>query len=281
MKRASILCLVMAAASTAAEIRESAFVIAGLRMLPERWNKQANFDKIERFAREAAGRGAQLVITPESFLDGYVANSGQNTPFHSREKYLAVGETIDGPYLTKIAGLARELRIHLLAGFAERRGEEMFNTVALFSPEGRLLTRYSKTHTANDEPHNAKGTEFPVVDTPLGRLGPLICMDRQLPETSRILAIKGAQLILVPAWGMYGEMNTVMMRTRAYENGVWVAFVHPHRVLIIDPGGRIVAQDDPNAGDQVVTTKVTIDPKARRGPIVHRRAEIYGELLRR
>jgi predicted amidohydrolase len=88
-------------------------------------------------------------------------------------------------------------------------------------------------------------------------------------------------MILVPAWGAYGEMNTILMRTRAYENGVWAAFVHPNRVLIIDPGGKIVAQDDPDAGEQVVTARITIDPKTRRGPIRHRRPEIYGEILRR
>ena len=276
-----LLILLIGAASPAADIKESSFVVAGLRMMPERWNKQANFVKIERFARQAASRGAQLVLTPESFLDGYVANEGQNQPFHSMEKYLMVGEPMDGPFMGKIRALARELHIHLLVGFAERRGEEMFNSVALFSPEGKLLTRYSKTHTGGVEPHNRQGTEFSVMETPLARLGALICLDRQLPETSRILAIKGAQMILVPAWGAYGEMNTIMMRTRAYENGVWVAFVHPNRALIIDPGGKIVAQDDPEGGDQVVTAKITIDAERKRGPIRHRRPEIYSEILTR
>ena len=274
-----LLVLLAASAAWAADVKENGFIVAGLRMMPEPWNKQANFEKIERFTREAASRGAQLVITPEGFLEGYVANTGQNQPFHSREKYLAVGEAIDGPFLARIAGLAAGLKIHLLAGFAERRDEEMFNSAALLSPQGKLLARYSKTHTGGVEPHNTEGREFPVVQTPLGRLGTLICLDRQLPETARILAIKGAQMILVPAWGAWGEMNTVMMRTRAYENGVWVAFVHPNRVLFIDPGGKIAAQDDPDGGDQVVTARITIDSN-RRGPIRHRRPQIYGEILK-
>jgi predicted amidohydrolase len=58
-----------------------------------------------------------------------------------------------------------------------------------------------------------------VVPTPLGRTRTMICLDRQLPET-RILAIKGAQVMLAPSYGMYGEINDVMMRTRAYENSV-------------------------------------------------------------
>ena len=117
-----------------------------------------------------------------------------------------------------------------------------------------------------------------MVDTALGRWGTVICMDRQLPETSRILAVKGAQLILVPAWGMYGEINDVMMRTRAFENGVHVLFVHPRRCLIIDPDGTVIAQDKGN-GDEVVTAHVTLSPSGTHGPIRRRRPEIYGELL--
>jgi predicted amidohydrolase len=155
----------------------------------------------------------------------------------------------------------------------------MYNSVLVLSPEGVVVTRYSKTHTAgNDEPFNTKGTEFPVVDTSLGRWGTLICMDRQLPETSRILAVKGAQLILVPAWGMYGEMNDAMMRTRAYENSVHVAFVHPKRCLIIDPSGTIIAEDS-GAGDEIVSACITLRDSRADTSIQHRRPEIYGDLL--
>jgi predicted amidohydrolase len=91
-------------------------------------------------------------------------------------------------------------------------------------------------------------------------------MDRQLPETARILAVKGAQLIVVPAWGMAGEMNVVMMRTRAYENGVHVAFVHPKRCLIIDPDGTVIAQDTA-AGDEIVSASITLRDPGRHGPI--------------
>src|SRR5262249_20232191 len=160
-------------------------------------------------------------------------------------------EAIDGPMLRRVGRLSRELKIYLLVGFSERRGEQMYNTVALFNPEGTLIHRYAKTHVGSER-YNTQGTEFPVVDTPLGRWGTLICLDRQLPETSRILAVKGAQLILNPSYGSNGEMNEIMMRTRAYENSVYVAFVHPQRTLIIDPRGTIIAQDDKSEGDQVV-----------------------------
>ena len=215
--------------------------LAGLRVTPTPWDKQGNLDKLEHFTHRAVREGADVVVTPEGFLEGYVWNDDNPKNF-SREQYFAAGESLDGPAVARVAALARELRIHLLVGFAERRAERMYNSAILLSPEGAVMSHYAKTHTAGDEPFNTKGSEFPVVDTPFGRWGTLICMDRQLPETARILAIKGAQLILVPAWGMCGEMNDVMMRTRAYENGVHVAFVHPKRCLIIDPTGAVIAR---------------------------------------
>ena len=250
--------------------------VAGLRVLPTPWDKPGNLDKLEHFTRAAAREGAELVVTPEGFLEGYVWNDDNPKDF-SRERYLDIGEPIDGPLLAAVGALAADLRIHLAVGFAERRGDDMFNSVAIFSPEGRVVSRYAKTHTAGDEPFNTPGGDFPVVDTPFGRCGTLICMDRQLPETARILALKGVQLILVPAWGMTGEMNDAMMRTRAFENGVHVVFVHPKRCLIIDPGGNVVAQDC-GAGDEIVHAQLTLRPPGSAGAIDRKSVEIFSNV---
>ncbi len=263
--------------ATLASAGDISFTLAGLRVMPKEWDKEANFAKLDHYARIAAAKGAEVVSTPEGFLEGYVANIHRVKDL-TPERYLAVAEPIDGPLLTRVRNLARELKIYLLIGFAERRGSKAYNSLVVFSPAGEIVTHYSKTHTAQDEPFNTQGTEFPVVDTPLGRWGTLICMDRQLPETSRILAIKGAQMILVPAWGSHGEMNDTMMRTRAYENGVWVVFIHPRRCLFIDPGGKIIAQDTPGDEDQVVTAKIELGKRIGTGPIRFRRPAIYGEI---
>jgi predicted amidohydrolase len=266
------LTLMFAAVSTA---EAPQFTIAALRVVPDRWDKESNLRKLDKFARQAAAKGAQVVVTPEGFLDGYVGNDRDL----DRKRYFEVAEPVDGPALRRVRDLARELKIHLAIGFPELRGEQVYNSVVIFGPDGTLVSRYSKTHCGG-EPHNTEGTEFPVLTTALGRWGTLICLDRQLPETSRILAIKGAQVILVPSYGMYGEINDVMMRTRAYENGVYVVFVHPKRSLIIDPKGTIIAADS-GEGDQVVTAKIKLDDRIGSGPIRNRRPEIYGELLTR
>ena len=75
-------------------------------------------------------------------------------------------------------------------------------------------------------------------------------------------------------------MNDIMMRTRAYENGVYVVFVHPKRCLVIDPKGNIIAKDG-GVGDQVITARIQLDDRVGRGLIQSRRPEIYGEILQR
>jgi predicted amidohydrolase len=273
MLRRYLIAALLFAATAIAESPQ--FVVAGLRVVPDRWDKESNLRKLDKFAREAAAKGAGVVVTPEGFLDGYVGNDRDL----DKQRYFGIAEPIDGPSMLRVRDLAKELKIYLAAGFAELRRDQVYNSVVIFGPGGDIVSRYSKTHCGG-EPHNTEGTEFPVVETPLGRWGTLICLDRQLPETSRILAIKGAQVILVPSYGMYSEINDVMMRTRAYENGVYVVFVHPKRALIIDPRGTVVASDSGD-GDQIVTGSIKLDERVGKGPIRSRRPEIYGELLKR
>src|SRR5262245_3541768 len=104
--------LLLASLSIAGEI---SFQFAGLTLTPEPWNKEANFAKLAKFAREAAARGARVVVAPEGFLEGYVGNE-HRSPGLTREKYLSVGEEIDGPLMTRVSNLARELKIYLSLG---------------------------------------------------------------------------------------------------------------------------------------------------------------------
>ena len=129
------------------------------------------------------------------------------------------------------------------------------------------------------KPRDTKGDELRPVDTPLGRWGTLICFDRQLPETARVLTLRGAQFLLIPAWGGYGEINDQMMRVRAYENGVWLAFVHPKRCLIIDPRGTVIAQNS-GEGDQIVSTTIDIRQSRKTQLLNERRPELYQEIVK-
>ncbi|MBI3207316.1 MAG: carbon-nitrogen hydrolase family protein [Candidatus Solibacter usitatus] len=269
-------CLLLSAAWLQAA--DANFLFAGLSITPEPWNKSANLAKLERYARDAAARGANVISTPEGFLEGYVGND-KRTPGLTADKYRKAGEELTGPMLTRVSKLARELKVYLLIGFAERREGKMYNTAVIFGPDGSVTSRYAKSHTAADEPFNTPGTEFKVAQTAYGRWGTLICFDRQLPETARTLALRGAQFLLVPSWGGYGEMNDQMMRVRAYENGVWLAFVHPKRCLIIDPRGKVVAKNE-GEEDQIVLARIELRGDQRQFLLEQRRPELYGDIVK-
>jgi len=254
---------------------DPSFVVATLKVMPEFGNKAANYAVFEKLARQAAGAGANLIVTPECFLDGYVGDPKIMT----REKMPAMAEPIDGAWLKKAAGLARELNVHLLFGFSERRDNGVFNTIAIFSPDGSLIGRYSKTHPVGGELYEP-GTELPVFDTKLGKMGVLICFDRQPPENARILALKGAQFIVVPA---YGKTSTptdedILMRARAYENGLYVIYTSPRNAFVADPDGNIISQVRSH-DDGLMFAKVVLDGRVGEGHAFQvRHPELYGRL---
>ena len=263
--------------SLAAAETSSSFLVAAMRVQPKRWDKAHNYGLLEKYASQAAEKGASLVVTCEGFLDGYTSNANQ-VPELTREKFMQIGEPLDGPWSQRIAALATKLKIYLSVGFAERRGQEMFNSVAVYSPKGELVLHYSKTHIKG-EIFNTPGTNFPVAKTELGTLGALICYDRHFPEVARILALKGAQILIVPAYGTDGERNEALLRTRAWENSVWVVYVKQNQALIINPSGKIVARDE---GDhnQLVIAKIEIDDNVGTGDILERRSpDFYHELI--
>ena len=276
---AAALATLLAPLVLAAADPEPGFTIAALTLTPEPWNKKANYAKLEQHARQAAAQGAEVIVAPEGFLEGYVGNEGK-TPGLTQDRYFAdAAEPLDGPLLSQVRALARELKVHLMVGFAEKRQGRVFNSAVMFSPAGGVALHYSKSHTMNDEPFNTKGAAFPVMQSKFGIWGALICFDRQLPETARLLALQGADTLFVPAWGSYGETNDIMMRVRAYENGVNLAFVHPKRALLIDAAGKILAQNQ-GESDQAVLARFTVNPKRKHALLKYRRPELYRGLAK-
>jgi predicted amidohydrolase len=250
-----------------------------MRVAPKQWDKAHNFALLKRYAHDAANQGASLVMTCEGFLDGYVSNPSF-APDATRERLLAVGEPKDGPWLNRVAELARELTLYIAIGFAERRGGESLNSLALFSRSGKMVLHYSKTHTKG-EPFTTPGDALPVASTDLGKVGALICYDRHFPEVPRILALKGAQMLLIPAYGTDGERNEALLRTRAWENSVWIFYVRQNQALAINPSGKIVARDK-GEGDEMVVVRLELGEEQGSGSIHSRRSpDVYRELIER
>ena len=155
---------------------------------------EANLAKVRRFAAEAAGQGAELVICPEMCVTGYWFLRDL-----SRPELDALAEPIpDGPTTRVLLDLAREHDISVGAGFLERSAEgELFNSYVVAMPDGSHV-RHRKLHAFVNE-HVSSGSEFTVFDLPNGnRAAILICYDNNLFENTRAVALQGAEILIAP-----------------------------------------------------------------------------------
>jgi predicted amidohydrolase len=214
--------------------------VAGIVLKWVRGDKEANWKRAEPMIREAAAKGAKLVVTTECFLDGY-AIADKTIPL---ETYRALGEPIpDGPYFKKLSALAAELKVHLVAGMLEADGEARHNTSVLIAPDGKLVGKYRKQFLEHESVRNTPGDACPVFPTPWGKAGMLICADRRKPEIAARFKENGADFIIVPSGGMYGpKENDPIVQARSKETRLAIVFVHPAEFLVTGPDGSILAQ---------------------------------------
>ncbi len=211
--------------------------VGGVVLKWVRGDKEANWKRAEPLIREAARKGAKLVVTTECFLDGY-AIADKSIPL---ETYRALGEPIpDGPYFKKLSALAAELGIHVVAGLLEADGELRHNTAVLLGPDGTLVGKYRKQFLEHESVRNAPGDSCPVFGTPWGKAGMLICADRRKPEIAGRFRENGADFIIVPSGGMYGpKANDPIVQARSRETGLPIVFVHPAEFLVTGHDGSI------------------------------------------
>jgi predicted amidohydrolase len=193
--------------------------------------------------KEAAKHGAELVCLPELFQHPYfpVVQKTDDSAY-------ALAETIDGPTIQRLAHVARDAGVWLVAGsIYEREGEgssaRYYNTAPIFSPDGALVSAYRKCHIPQDpgfyeKEYFEEGTCLPpVVETPFGKICAMICFDQWFPEAARAAVLKGAQILIYPtAIGMpegvenitgdWREMWQTAQRGHAAANNVYVAAIN-------------------------------------------------------
>ena len=170
----------------------------------------------------ACGSGADLVVTPEMFLTGYDVGAGA---------VRALAEPAGGPSFDQVSALARAHRVAVLYGYPERAGDTVYNAVQLVGPDGARLAAYRKTHLFGDldrTSFSASPVPPEVVELHGWNLGLLICYDAEFPEIVRGLALRGADVVLVPTANMldYDVVPDVLVPARAYENQVYVAYAN-------------------------------------------------------
>jgi N-carbamoylputrescine amidase len=162
------------------------------------WELPANLDRAERLVREAHGRGARIILLQELFATPYFC-------IEQDPKYLQLAASADDSrLLQRFGALAAELEVVLPISFFERAGNVYFNSLAMFDADGRRLGIYRKSHIPNGPGYQEKfyfspgDTGFRVFETRYGRLGAAICWDQWFPESARIMALMGAELLLYP-----------------------------------------------------------------------------------
>lgn len=159
---------------------------------------EANIAKADAMVREAAAKGAKIILLPELFERPYFCQERQY------EYYAYATPTAQNPAVQHFRAVAKELGVVLPISFYEKAGTQLFNSIAVLDADGTLLGVYRKTHIPDDHYYQEKfyftpgDTGFKVWDTRFGRIGIGICWDQWFPETARSMALLGAELLLYP-----------------------------------------------------------------------------------
>jgi predicted amidohydrolase len=214
-------------------------------------DKQANLDRAEALVVAAAAAGAQVVALPEFF-----------TYLGPDDRYGDVAEPVPGPTTERCMRIAREQSIHLLAGSIPERDDDsgaLFNTSVLIDINGRIAAKYRKIHlfdvvigdvSEQESRFLTPGDEVVTGEIDGHRVGLSVCYDLRFPELYRRLAVRGAELLFVPAafTTFTGKDHwEILVRARAIENQCFVVAADqtgPHaggssfgRSMIVDPWG--------------------------------------------
>jgi predicted amidohydrolase len=159
------------------------------------------------------------------------------------KKYADVAEPVPGPLTQRLGALAQRQRAWVVAGVLEREGAAVYNTSVLIGRDGSLAGKYRKVYIPREEYEGgvSPGDDYPVFETDFGRVGMMICWDVQYADPARALALRGAELLLMPIWGG----NEALARARAIENHVFLATSgYDFPSLVYDPAGETLARTE-------------------------------------
>ncbi len=171
--------------------------VAAVQMsIPE--TPEKSVEKADKLVREAAAKGADIILLPELFENWYFC---QERRYDSYKLALPLEEN---PAVRHFKGVASELGVVLPISFFERDNTVLYNSLAMIDADGEILGVYRKTHIPDDHFYQEKfyftpgNTGFKVWDTKFGRIGAGICWDQWFPEAARCMALMGAELLLYP-----------------------------------------------------------------------------------
>ena len=268
------------------------------------WDREATLAKAEKLVREAAAKGANIILLQELFETPYFCQR------HDFE-YMDLATTPEeNPAVKRFQKVAKELDVVIPVSFFERAGNAAFNSIAIIDADGTVLGKYRKTHIPDGMPYAEKffftpgDTGFKVWKTKYGTIGVGICWDQWFPEAARCMALLGAEILLSPtAIGSEPVLQTDSkphwqrcMQGHAAANIMPVVASNRigHEVqknsemtfygssFIADETGGLVAEADRET-EGVITAEFDLDAIAQKrrewGVFRDRRPEMYGTLL--
>jgi len=258
---------------------------------------EEDFAIAERLIKEAGEQGVRLLALPEACLGGYLLSLDDDSELDEGPPALA----LDGPEIRRLTALAGELTV--VAGYCEAAADgRQYNSVVCVTGDG-VLGNHRKVHQPlSEDASYASGDRFHAFDTPVGRIGMMICYDKAFPESARALALDGAEIgVCVSAWpgartnasadlekDRWKRRFDLFDRARALENQiVWLSanqagtfgslrFVGSAKV--VDPGGEILADTGVTSGIAVAELDVAQALETARRSMGHlrdRRPETY------
>jgi N-carbamoylputrescine amidase len=193
--------------------------VAALQLALGSTDERENIAAVSALVEEAAGRGAQVVLPPELFSGPYFCKLEDDALF------ALARPTAEHPSVAAMQGLAKTLRVAIPTSFFERDGHHYYNTLAMIGADGEIMGTYRKSHIPDGPGYEEKfyfrpGNDgFKVWDLFGARIGIGVCWDQWYPETARVLALKGAEVLFYPtAIGSEpkdAEMDTSRMWRRA------------------------------------------------------------------
>jgi N-carbamoylputrescine amidase len=284
--------------SLSATSDEAMVKIACIQMQPAIGNVEANVAHSISLINRAVELGAQLIVLPELSNTGYM--------FRSREEAFAASEAIPGgPTVGAWSEVAGKEKLHLVAGICERDGAKLFNSAVLIGPNGHIGT-YRKVHLWNEENlfFEPGDLGFPVFHTTIGRIGIAICYDGWFPETYRLAALQGADIVCVPTnWvPIPGQapgreaMANILSMAAAHSNSIYIACADrvgtergqpfEGQSLIVGHTGWPVAGPASRDKEEILVAEVVLG-EARRARnwnafnqvLRDRRSDLYDEML--
>lgn len=204
--------------------------VAAINLRPQKTGSAA--ESVRQFVEaieRAVKSKADIILLPEGIT---VVGTGK--------KYADVAETIPGPTTARLAEVAKQRKAYIVAGIYEREGPAIYNTAVLIDRAGNVAGKYRKVYLPREEIEGGltPGNDYPVFQTDFGKVGMMICWDAQYADPARALALRGAELVLVPIWGG----NETLAKARSIENHVFTATSgYDYPTYIMDPAGEMVA----------------------------------------